>query len=497
MALLPAYRSAFQTARQTTALPNFTLPVAAAAPSFGAQPRVAVPAQASGTAAWTPPVPVAPAARGPSLTVNQAANRQVNQILAPQYAQQAAYAKLQNNAIQQFALALMGKLQPIAGQVGADWNQAIDQTGALADRAATFLQNANPTPQVQALLQAANAPASQQAQISGQLGQTFGGGAGVLSFLGGAVPGGEMATEKAAAQTQAEGYPALASLRGQQDLAAALAQQATARGQIGAQRGQLFATARNDILANAMKRQQLAGQRAAAVSRAAYEAASTAERRRHDIAGEVQAQINQVDKVTQQKVTALIAEGFNPATGEINPKTQVAIDRVTNQAEQAKARLAQGAQRIAISRQQAQTSATRAATAAQQGAQRIAQGAARLAVEQRRERAYERSQAFKQQAKQKGISATSYANLRKQALKQADLFYYGKAPTNTAGTNGIAGIDYGPALKQLMDGYSLAKGDAQAILNDFYAPGERGRPAAPSVTVRSKGPFGVSATATP
>jgi hypothetical protein len=75
-----------------------------------------------------------------------------------------------------------------------------------------------------------------------------------------------------------------------------------------------------------------------------------------------------------------------------------------------------------------------------------------------------------------GVSATSYANLRKQALAKADLFYYGKQPTTAGGTNGIPGIDYGAALKQLMNGYSLSKADAIAILNDFYAPGERGRP---------------------
>src|SRR5580765_2062146 len=200
--------------------------------------------------------PARPVAASPlSLNLTQAANRQVNQVLNPQLAAQAAYGRQQNAAIQGFAQALMGKLQPIAGQVGADYDQAISQTGALANQAATFLQQANPTPQVQALLQSIGAPAEQQAQQAGQLGQTFGGGAAVLNFLGGAVPGREMAADKAAAQSQAEQYPALAALRGQQDLASALAQQQKARATIEGTRGQLYTTARQDILGNVLKRQ--------------------------------------------------------------------------------------------------------------------------------------------------------------------------------------------------------------------------------------------------
>jgi hypothetical protein len=196
---------------------------------------------------------------------------QTNAILAPQLAAQQAYARGQSTAIQNFATALLGKLQPIAGQVGDIWNQAIGQTGDLASRAATFLQQANPTPQVQQLLQAAGAPAEQQAQLAGQLGQAYGGGAAVLNFLGGAVPGSEMATQKAAAQTQAEGYPALAALRGQQDLAGALWQQAQARNQLEAQRGQLYSTAMADI-----RRTQAA--QAQAQGTAAYRAATLKQR---------------------------------------------------------------------------------------------------------------------------------------------------------------------------------------------------------------------------
>lgn len=79
-----------------------------------------------------------------------------------------------------------------------------------------------------------------------------------------------------------------------------------------------------------------------------------------------------------------------------------------------------------------------------------------------------------------GVPASTYAGLKKQALAKADLFYYGQAPTvNAAGVTtkeGIPGISYGQALKELMRGYSLTRQDAMAILNTYYAPGERGRP---------------------
>lgn len=96
-------------------------------------------------------------------------------------------------------------------------------------------------------------------------------------------------------------------------------------------------------------------------------------------------------------------------------------------------------------------------------------------------------------AKHGGITATSYAKLKQNALKAADLFYYGKAPDESKVAAlmksegitrdqalglvpGVPGIDYGAAIKQLISGYSLNREDAVAILNQFYAPGERGRP---------------------
>lgn len=102
-----------------------------------------------------------------------------------------------------------------------------------------------------------------------------------------------------------------------------------------------------------------------------------------------------------------------------------------------------------------------------------------------------------------GVPASTYAGLKTKAGKAADLFYYGQAPvTRSDGTvskAGIPGIDYGTALKQLMSEYSLNKQDALTILNTYYKPGERGRPAAPPpkpiVQPKRKGDIGVTVQA--
>jgi hypothetical protein len=91
--------------------------------------------------------------------------------------------------------------------------------------------------------------------------------------------------------------------------------------------------------------------------------------------------------------------------------------------------------------------------------------------------------------KKAGLSPTAYASLKKQAAQQADTFYYGVNPkqhydastqtyTEVPGT-GVSGVDYPTAVRRLVSRYSISVADAQKILNDFYAPGERGRPSKP------------------
>ena len=379
----------------------------------GATPAVAAATQAAGYgfgqpfSAPTIPSAVAPAAAAAaparrSLTASQVANQQVNTILNPQLAAQAAAARGQSTAIQNFAKALMGKLTPLAGQVGQAWQDAASTQAALGQQAAGFLQQANPTPQVQALLQSVNAPQAQQQQLAGQLGQAFGGGAAVLNYLGGAVPAGQFATDRAAAVTQAAQYPALAAMRGQQDLANALYTQQQARNQIEATRGQLYTDALQTIHQNQAARataQATAAYRAAelglgaqriteqgqaarlrATTTAATTAATTAERAREFgiTSGErsrefVAAEADKATAARQRGARDFIDRyiqlkklGMDTTKLEHDYQHQLTLEN------QGKQRLAQGQQRLAISQQQANTAASRAQTAAAQGAQRIA-----------------------------------------------------------------------------------------------------------------------------
>lgn len=91
--------------------------------------------------------------------------------------------------------------------------------------------------------------------------------------------------------------------------------------------------------------------------------------------------------------------------------------------------------------------------------------------------------------KRAGLTPTGYANLKKQAAAQADTFYYGVNPkqhydaktqkyTDVPGT-GVPGVDYSTAVRRLVSKYSVSVADAQKMLNDYYAPGERGRPSKP------------------
>jgi hypothetical protein len=222
--------------------------------------RGGAPAQVSSGTQWlgrTFPAGRTATLPGPSQTATQVANQQVNQQIDPQLAAQNTFNTGQNTAIKQFANALLGKLQPIAGQVGQDYNQAIQQTGALSNQAAKYLSAANPTGEVANLLSSENAPPEQQAQLKAQLGQTFGGGAGVLAFTQGTVPGSQLATDKAAAQSQARSYPLIAALKGQQDLASALQTQSVARQKLEATKPALYQKAMQNIRTNQAARAKL------------------------------------------------------------------------------------------------------------------------------------------------------------------------------------------------------------------------------------------------
>lgn len=69
-----------------------------------------------------------------------------------------------------------------------------------------------------------------------------------------------------------------------------------------------------------------------------------------------------------------------------------------------------------------------------------------------------------------GLTPNEYAGKLKDARKAADLFYYGDEAKD------IAAIGYQEALEALTTNYSLTLEDAQKTLNQFFKPGEEGRP---------------------
>jgi hypothetical protein len=217
--------------------------------------------------------PAATGGAGSSTGTGDAA-AQAQAILGPQLAQQDLYATHQNAVIQSFARALLGKLQPVAGQVGADYDKAIQQIGGLSGQAAQYLSGQNPTAVQQALQSNAGAPPEQQAQAAQALGNVFQGGAGVLAYTGGTIPGSELAANKAAAQSSARQLPGIAALKGQQDLASALWQQSTDRQKLEATRPGLVQDAQTAIDTNAYRNATLA-QSAANTKERASEFAAT------------------------------------------------------------------------------------------------------------------------------------------------------------------------------------------------------------------------------
>lgn len=193
---------------------------------------------------------------------------------------------------------------------------------------------------------------------------------------------------------------------------------------------------------------------------------------------------------TKNQMAAILANGVDPKTGVLTPAASAALARVsglppgtfTGVSAKTAETITNDQTKAVIARTGNQIKQENADTARTRASNSSTNADARLRLAQRHENTYEKTAGAKLAAKKGGLTAGQYASQRTKALAKADLFYYGKNPTVSAAgvtmNNGIAGIDYGAALKQLVNGLSLQPADAVAILNDFYAPGERGRPAA-------------------
>jgi hypothetical protein len=202
-------------------------------PSRTVTPAAAPKAKANPAA----PKPPKPAPRKPPV---DPAARAVQQALAPLYAAQGTQATQQNTAIANLTRAIIAQLQPSAGQVGGEYDQAIGQQTNLANSAADRLAAANPNTQDQALLSAINAPDAQRAQLAAQNSAAFNGGAAVGSYVGGVLPVSSLQSQKLAAMGLAHQMPVIEALRGQQSLSAALANQSADKAKIDALRPDLL-----------------------------------------------------------------------------------------------------------------------------------------------------------------------------------------------------------------------------------------------------------------
>ncbi len=133
-------------------------------------------------------------------------NAYVNNLYAPLQAQLAQQQQARTGTLKALVGSILQHLS--APQPDVYGAAAQDQTAA-ANGAAQTLQRVNPNAQTQAMLQAINAPGSQQAQVGQQNANTFGGGGALDQYVGGALPAGVFAQDQAARQTYLNSLPAI------------------------------------------------------------------------------------------------------------------------------------------------------------------------------------------------------------------------------------------------------------------------------------------------
>lgn len=214
-------------------------------------------AKPTNAAAAKPKPAASPAALPPQQSLEQLAQQMVQQELAGQYAQQGVDNTQNVKALQAFTAQLMQAVQPFAGQVNSDYQNAVSQLGGLSTAAADSLRAANPNADEQQLLQAVGAPDSQQQQIAGQLNNAFNGAAAVSQYLNGVLPATALESDRLTQGTIARSLPAVEALRGQQSLAAQRFNDAQARQKIAAQAPSLLNTALGQLTSAQAKQDQL------------------------------------------------------------------------------------------------------------------------------------------------------------------------------------------------------------------------------------------------
>lgn len=171
---------------------------------------------------------------------------QREQMLSTQTAQQ--------NALSGFTKELMNYLAGVPGQVEGDYNNAISQADQLAQTAATGLANLNPNGAAQSYLSGIGAPDAQRAQVAAQNQNVFGGGGATLYNTAGAIPGTNLAGQKAAQLAFTRQLPQI------QALAASQAMKNLLYGQ-GQETNKFDTSVAENMLTYRQKQQELAQQK--------------------------------------------------------------------------------------------------------------------------------------------------------------------------------------------------------------------------------------------
>lgn len=333
--------------------------------------------------------------------------------------------KTQQQALQQFTEAVLAQLQKQPAAISSDYNQAIDQSQALAQAGSDSLKNANGNASIQELLKAAGAPQSQQDQVAAQLGNVFNGGASALFGNHGVFPGQQLIRDKASASAFANELPGINALAGTSALKNLLYQS-------GLDRQKVLATVPS-IMGDIAKQDATTKQAAAD---AAYK-------------NRYLSVVEQANGVKAKSADANISQG-NTRLGIAQQNADTAASRATEAAAAAQ-------QRIAILQQNANTAAKKAA-ATKAGAKAPTGGQLNTLVDQ--------------------WYGGKNSNVRKAVVDDK-----GKQKTNLATgaplyvTTTVKGgqLSYQQAVSRLT-ALNVPQEQATALLDTKFQRGERGRP---------------------
>ncbi len=366
-----------------------------------------------------------------------------------QLGQASKRATAEQHALNAARTALIAQLQGGVAPATQAYDAAAQQTQDIARSAADLLAQANPNAQVQQSLAQVNAPQEQRQQLGQSLQSLFPGAGAVLNVEQGAIPGAGLVAQGAAQKQFLAGLPTVAALSGEQSLRSLLANQQKTRDDLVAQRlgigGQLPGLVRD--LQNRQEDVQYRDQQAAnAIQQAALDRSFRAQQAQKDRAfREMQASL---DYQRSLNPTPLQLAQLNLEQRKLN----------------------------------ADIAATNAQTAA------VKKGGGLTPYQSLTLKERQREFNLRQGAtNRKSAAGATTKPTPEEIRKYAETAYYGVKPTPRSVTQpdgstkivqigGTPAIGYQKALSRLQHTYGLKLAQAQSVLNDFYAPGEDGRP---------------------